>query len=68
MKPPETTLRPQVRDPAEVPSASAALFAPIDQSTLPEHHRWKGPGPMPARWTAADGTIVYRSYADYCDD
>lgn len=30
--------------------------------------RWDGEGPAPARWTAGDGTIVYRSYADYCDD
>jgi hypothetical protein len=22
----------------------------------------------PPKWTAPDGTIVYRSYADYCDD
>jgi hypothetical protein len=36
--------------------------------TLPAHLRWNGPGPMPPRWTADDGTIVYRSYEDYCDD
>lgn len=24
--------------------------------------------PAPAKWTADDGTIVYRSYEDYCDD
>ena len=35
---------------------------------LPEKYRWKGPGPAPAKWTAEDGTIVYRSYEDYCDD
>ena len=35
---------------------------------LPEHLRWKGEGPPPARWTAADETIVYRSYADYVMD
>lgn len=36
--------------------------------TLPEHLRWQGDGPPPPRWMAADGTIVYRSYGDYCDD
>lgn len=35
---------------------------------LPEHLRWKGEGPMPAKWKADDGTIVYRSYEDYCGD
>ena len=29
---------------------------------------WKGVGPEPAKWWADDGTLVYRSYADYCDD
>jgi len=28
---------------------------------------WLGEGPPPSRWRAADGTIVYRSYSDYCD-
>lgn len=37
-------------------------------AALPEHLRWKGEGPMPASWFAADGTKVYRSYADYCMD
>jgi hypothetical protein len=32
----------------------------------PEYN-WVGEGPPPSRWRAADGTIVYRSYADYCD-
>lgn len=36
--------------------------------SLPEHLRWIGDGPPPASWYAADGTKVYRSYADYCDD
>lgn len=31
-------------------------------------YEWPGPGPQPARWTAPDGTIVYRSYGDYIDD
>lgn len=30
-------------------------------------HQWQGEGPPPRRWTALDGTIIYRSYADYCD-
>lgn len=29
---------------------------------------WAGEGPEPAKWWASDGTLVYRSYADYCDD
>ncbi len=32
----------------------------------PEYN-WKGEGPPPHRWTALDGTIVYRSFSDYCD-
>jgi hypothetical protein len=32
-----------------------------------EKFRWKGEGSPPRRWTAPDGTIVYRSYSDYCD-
>lgn len=30
-------------------------------------YNWKGEGNPPARWVASDGTIVYRSYSDYCD-
>jgi hypothetical protein len=33
---------------------------------LPEHLRWQGEGNPPRRWNA-HGTIVYRSFADYCD-
>ena len=62
--------------PAPVTAETAEQFAhdyyhaPEDQvlTPLPEHLRWKGPGDPPPRWTAPDGTIVYRSYADYCDD
>lgn len=28
--------------------------------------RWKGDDPPPRRWIAG-GTLVYRSYSDYCD-
>lgn len=28
--------------------------------------RWRGEGPPPRRWMAG-GTLVYRSYFDYCD-
>ena len=38
------------------------------EAGLAEKYRWKGPGPAPAKWTAEDGTIVHRSYEDYCDD
>lgn len=30
-------------------------------------HRWKGDGNPPRRWVALDGTVVYRSFSDYCD-
>lgn len=30
-------------------------------------YRWKGEGNPSRRWTALDGTIVYRCYADSCD-
>ena len=31
-------------------------------------YTWSGSGPEPKKWTAPDGTVVYRSYGDYCDD
>lgn len=55
----------------ENPVSEAGVTATIgtdEQSDLPEQYQWKGEGPAPAKWTAADGTIVYRSYADYCWD
>lgn len=30
-------------------------------------YNWLGDDPPPARWVAADGTHVYRSFADSCD-
>jgi hypothetical protein len=30
------------------------------------HHRWKGEGDPPSRWNAG-GTIVYRTFSDFCD-
>lgn len=39
-----------------------------DDNHRPEKYRWKGSGPEPAKWRAEDGTLVYRSYEDYCDD
>lgn len=30
-------------------------------------YRWLGEGPPPRRWTAINGTVVYRTFADYCD-
>lgn len=33
-----------------------------------DKYRWRGQGPEPAKWWHADGTLVYRSYGDYCDD
>lgn len=37
-----------------------------DASKYEEQFRWKGDGPPPRRWWA-NGTLVYRSFADYCD-
>lgn len=41
--------------------------AAINADLKPEH-RWSGPGPMPDKWWGTDGTLVYRSYSDYCWD
>lgn len=30
-------------------------------------YNWTGEGPPPRRWTAPNGTLVYRSYSDYYD-
>lgn len=38
----------------------------VASSYRPEY-TWKGEGPPPSRWRAADGTVVYRSFSDYCD-
>lgn len=50
-----------------VPSADIGADA-ATAADLPEHLQWNGDGPAPASWFAADGTKVYRSYGDYCDD
>lgn len=31
-------------------------------------HDWTGSGEMPAKWNCQCGTVMYRSYADYCWD
>lgn len=31
-------------------------------------YAWQGDGPEPPHWYASDGTLVFRSYEDYCDD
>lgn len=55
-------------DPHITPVASHGhTLNEYNPEALPEHLRWKGPGEPPAYWWA-DGTKVYRSYADYCDD
>jgi hypothetical protein len=43
------------------------VFEYVVTNYLPKH-QWLGDGPVPARWRRSDGTFVYRSYADYCDD
>jgi hypothetical protein len=30
-------------------------------------YNWHGEGNPPRRWKAPDGTLVYRSFSDYCD-
>jgi hypothetical protein len=52
-----------VKSPVSVPDLSS--YRPEDYEP---QYRWQGEGPPPRRWWAADGTLVYRSYADYCDD
>jgi hypothetical protein len=37
-----------------------------DASVGDPRYNWTGDGPPPRRWRAADGTMVYRSFADYC--
>lgn len=38
-----------------------------DPTHYKPEHQWKGEGATPRRWTALDGTVVYRCFADYCD-
>lgn len=44
----------------------SCVFEYVASQYKPEY-RWTGEGPPPRRWRATDGTIVYRSFADYCD-
>jgi hypothetical protein len=39
----------------------------VASKTRPEYN-WLGEGLPPPRWTAPDGTIVYRTFADYVED
>lgn len=52
-----------VKSPVGVPDLSA--YRPEDYEP---QYQWQGEGPPPRRWWASDGTLVYRSWADYCDD
>lgn len=61
----ETTTERRPLGADEKPPGYWSEYRPDDYA--PEH-RWQGEGPPPAKWWAADGTLVYRSYADYCDD
>lgn len=38
-----------------------------DASKYEEKYRWDGEENPPRRWRASDGTLVYRTFADYCD-
>ena len=38
-----------------------------DAKYYPDLYRWSGDGDPPPRWTAMDGTIVYRTFSDFCD-
>lgn len=42
------------------------VYEYVAADSRPEY-RWLGEDPPPRRWRAADGTIVYRSLADYYD-
>lgn len=37
-----------------------------DAKQYEPHLRWKGEGAPPARWWAG-GTLVYRTFSDFCD-
>lgn len=37
----------------------------VASKQAPEYN-WQGEGPPPSRWWALDGTLVYRSFSDYC--
>jgi len=60
----KTERRPLGSEPDKPPGYWSA-YRPEDHEP---QYRWQGEGPPPAKWWAADGTLVYRSYADYCDD
>lgn len=49
-------------------SAEELASRRAEADKLEPTYRWDGEGPAPASWYAGDGTKVYRSYADYCDD
>ncbi|WP_068018958.1 hypothetical protein [Rhodoplanes sp. Z2-YC6860] len=38
-----------------------------DAADYSDGTKWLGEGDPPRRWTGVGGTIVYRSFADYCD-
>lgn len=38
-----------------------------DAHRYPENLRWNGEGDPPSRWRASNGTVVYRTFSDYCD-
>lgn len=41
-------------------------YVAAPEGTPAAKFNWLGEGPPPRRWMA-EGTLVYRSYADYCD-
>lgn len=47
------------------PRKEGCVFA-YDAANSEPQFRWMGEGPPPKRWWA-NGTLVYRSYSDYCD-
>jgi hypothetical protein len=49
----------------ETPKQSGSVSLPSSASCK---HEWRKQEPQPARWSCCCGTIVYRSYEDYCDD
>ena len=48
------------------PDAGQPCLFEYVAAALEPPFRWQGEGPPPRKWMA-NGTLVYRSYADYCD-
>lgn len=52
----------------QYPNEDGSCSYMYDSERIYPPFKWNGEWPPPPKWTTADGTIVYRTYADYCDD